>query len=116
MGRGKSNKVGNAGSVLTVSFEDARKSFNSLKRPSSGSVNFSYNNLKATITKVTPGYRTASGSNLMYSVSVYNIETGENLFRTNRRGSDAWSQAKDDAKQYLGLKTEAELYPWRRRK
>ena len=81
----------------------AQKELKSLKAPKMGaSVSMDFNGRTGTITRVQPGYRTVSGSNTMFRVSVW--QGSENVFWTNRRGSSAFSEAKDDLRIYLGLK------------
>lgn len=81
----------------------AQKELSSLRAPKMGSsVSMDFNGRTGTITRVQPGYRTASGSNTMFTVSVW--QGSERVFQTNRRGSSAFSEAKDDLRIYLGLR------------
>lgn len=77
---------------------------NSLKAPKMGqSVSVTFDRKTATITRVRPGYMQRSGSNNMFAVNITD-SSGETIFRTNRRGSSAFTEAKDDIRLRLGLK------------
>ena len=76
---------------------------NSLKAPKMGqSVSVTFDEKTAIITRVRPGYRQRYGSNTMFAVNVTD-SSGKTLFRTNRRGSSAFKEAKDDIRLTLGL-------------
>ena len=103
-GRGGSGGKGGgrAGGGKTKS--QALSEVNSLKAPKmSQSVSVTFDGKTATITRVKPGYMQRSGSNSMFTVNITD-SSGENIFRTNRRGSSAFTEAKDDIRLYLGLK------------
>lgn len=93
---------GRAGGGKTKS--QALSEVNSLKAPKMGqSVSVDFDGKTATITRVRPGYMQRSGSNSMFAVNITD-SSGETIFRTNRRGSSSFTEAKDDIRLYLGLK------------
>ena len=100
-GSGGARGSGRTGGGKTKS--QALSEVNSLKAPKMGqSVSVTFDGKTATITRVRPGYVQRSGSNTMFAVNVTD-SNGENLFRTNRRGSSAFREAKDDIRLKLGL-------------
>lgn len=100
-GKGGGGGGGLAGGGKTKS--QALSEVNSLKAPKMGqSVSVTFDGKTATITRVKPGYIQRSGSNTMFTVNVTD-SSGENIFKTNRRGSSAFKEAKDDIRLRLGL-------------
>lgn len=100
-GSGGARGGGRAGGGKTKS--QALSEVNSLKAPKMGqSVSVTFDGKTATITRVKPGYVRRSGSNTMFTVNVTD-SNGERLFSTNRRGSSAFRDAKDDIRLRLGL-------------
>ena len=76
---------------------------NSLKAPKiHQSVSVTFDGKTATITRVKPGYTQRYGSNTMFTVNIVD-SNGENIFRTNRRGSSAFKEAKEDIRLRFGL-------------
>lgn len=75
----------------------------SLKAPKMNqSVSVTFNGKTAFIAKIRPGYTQRYGSNNMYAVNIVD-SNGKSIFKTNRRGSSAFTEAKDDARFHLGL-------------
>ena len=104
-GRGSSGRAGGAGaSAPTESREQILAKIKSVKAPKRGfPTEVTANGKTAVISRVTAGYQYAGTSNTMYSIAVYD-RNGEEVFRTNRRGSNAMSQIRDDLKIHFGVK------------
>lgn len=104
-GRGSSGRAGGTGaSAPTESREQILAKIKSVKAPKRGfSTEVTVNGKTAVISRVTAGYQYAGTSNTMYNISVYD-RNGEEIFRTNRRGSNAMSQIRDDLKIHFGVK------------
>ncbi len=104
-GSGKSGGGGGAAATpKTESREQVLDKITALKAPKKGfPTEVTANGRTAVVSRVTPGYRYASESNTMYNVTIYD-KGGEEIFSTNRRGSNAMSQVRDDIKIYFGVK------------
>ena len=103
-GSGSGKSGGGGASAPTESREQILAKIKSVKAPKRGfPTEVTANGKTAVISRVTAGYQYAGTSNTMYNITVYG-QNGEEIFRTNRRGSNAMSQIRDDLKIHFGVK------------